>query len=57
MDGAKGGNLTMQGERSENFLTRYAWVPLLQFSVVMRIVGIGGITGPVGPVSHSIEGA
>lgn len=47
----------MQGERSENFLTRYAWVPLLQFSVVMRIVGIGGITGPVGPVSHSIEGA
>lgn len=47
----------MQGERSENFLPRYAWVPLLQFSVVMRIVGVGGITGPVGPVSHSIEGA
>lgn len=36
-----------ESDRSENFLARNAWVPLFLFSIIMLIIGIGGMVGPV----------
>jgi len=30
-----------------SFLARYAWVPLLLFSIIMLVIGLGGFVGPV----------
>ena len=39
--------MSVKSDRSESFLARYAWVPLFLFSIIMLIIGIGGVAGPV----------
>ncbi len=32
---------------NEGVLSRYAWVPLFLFSIIMLLIGLGGFVGPV----------
>lgn len=32
---------------NERILVRYSWVPLFLFSIIMLVIGLGGIAGPV----------
>lgn len=39
--------MSARANSSGSILTRYAWTPLFLFSIVMLVVGIGGMVGPV----------